>query len=248
MTAISTSHSSLTVVLHVTRPCLCTHGLVLANSCLRRRDKLLDSFVFPRCRYIFNWFALHHSCRSMPRRSLGLQHSAFSLRKEGNLDQSPYFTKHIPRGELIELLTKSLLYIEVESHWKDSLLAKNCKAGFSLLDSHTCSPEPVSVPAVDLRPTSVEKPKDTSRQSEDRVDTAAKRKSSPPPVEDNRAEKRARTDPDPDADTAVQECSFSFVDSASSSVSQRIPRPEENHLWFRCFDGRGQEDEKETTI
>lgn len=71
----------------------------------------------------------------------GFNHSAFALRNEGRLQNSPYFAKHIPRGELIELLTKSLLYIEVESHWRGDELATNCKTGFSLLEPHTCSLE-----------------------------------------------------------------------------------------------------------
>ncbi|KAF8203915.1 WD40 repeat-like protein [Pholiota molesta] len=71
----------------------------------------------------------------------GFNHSAFALRNEGRLQNSPYFQKHIPRGELIDLLSKALLYLEVESHWRTDALATNCKAGFSLLEPHTCSLE-----------------------------------------------------------------------------------------------------------
>lgn len=73
--------------------------------------------------------------------ALGFTHSAFTLCNESQLDRSPHFSKHIPRGELVELLGKSLLYLEVESHWKKDHLATNCKAGFSLLDHHVCSLE-----------------------------------------------------------------------------------------------------------
>ncbi|KAJ7837379.1 WD40 repeat-like protein, partial [Mycena olivaceomarginata] len=79
----------------------------------------------------------------------GFKHTAFSLCMEGRLENSPNFSKHIPRGELIDLLSKSLLYREVESHWKADHLALNCKAGFSLLEAHVCSldpPKPKSVP------------------------------------------------------------------------------------------------------
>ncbi|KJA28617.1 hypothetical protein HYPSUDRAFT_156006 [Hypholoma sublateritium FD-334 SS-4] len=69
----------------------------------------------------------------------GFNHSAFALRNEGRLQNSPYFQKHIPRGELIDLLSKALLYLEVESHWRTDSLTTNCKAGFSLLDPHICS-------------------------------------------------------------------------------------------------------------
>lgn len=73
--------------------------------------------------------------------STGFNHSAFALRNEGRLQNSPYFQKHIPRGELIDLLSKALLYLEVESHWRTDSLTTNCKAGFSLLDPHKCSLE-----------------------------------------------------------------------------------------------------------
>jgi transducin (beta)-like 1 len=70
---------------------------------------------------------------------IGFNHSAFALRNEGRLQSSPYFSKHIPRGELIELLSKALLYLEVESHWRNDELTTRCKAGFSLLEPHVCS-------------------------------------------------------------------------------------------------------------
>ena len=71
--------------------------------------------------------------------SIGFNHSAFALRNEGRLQSSPYFSKHIPRGELIELLSKALLYLEVESHWRNDELTTKCKTGFSLLEPHVCS-------------------------------------------------------------------------------------------------------------
>ncbi|KIM47604.1 hypothetical protein M413DRAFT_204575 [Hebeloma cylindrosporum] len=69
----------------------------------------------------------------------GFNHSAFALRNEGRLQNSPFFTKHIPRGELIDLLSKALLYLEVESHWRTDGLTNNCKTNFSLLEPHVCS-------------------------------------------------------------------------------------------------------------
>lgn len=74
-----------------------------------------------------------------PHTHSGFNHSAFALRNEGRLQNSPYFTKHIPRGELIDLLSKALLYLEVESHWRADGLTNNCKTGFSLLEPHVCS-------------------------------------------------------------------------------------------------------------
>ncbi|KAL1740494.1 WD40-repeat-containing domain protein [Schizophyllum fasciatum] len=73
-------------------------------------------------------------------RDSGLQHTAYCLRTESQLDSSPCFSTYIPRGELIELLSKALLYIEVEHHWRRTPETKSCKNGFSLLQRHTCAP------------------------------------------------------------------------------------------------------------
>lgn len=71
----------------------------------------------------------------------GMAHTAFSLMKEGQLDAQ--IAKHnIPRGELVELLGKALLYLEVEAHFKGDEAATTCKTGFSLLQRHVCSSNP----------------------------------------------------------------------------------------------------------
>lgn len=72
---------------------------------------------------------------------LGFFHTAFALRAEGRLDQSSHFNDHIPRGELVELLTKALLYTEVETHCKGDGLITDCKTSFSLLKRHVCTVE-----------------------------------------------------------------------------------------------------------
>ncbi|KAH9486362.1 F-box-like/WD repeat-containing protein TBL1Y [Psilocybe cubensis] len=69
----------------------------------------------------------------------GFNHSAFALRNEGRLQNSPFSQKHIPRGQLVDLLSKALLYIEVEAHWRNDSLTTNCKSNFSLIDHHICS-------------------------------------------------------------------------------------------------------------
>lgn len=75
-----------------------------------------------------------------PRQLLpGFAHSAFTLRAEAQLDRSPLFHKHIIRGQLVELLCKALLYLEVEHHWKNNQVTLNCTAEFSLLETHQCS-------------------------------------------------------------------------------------------------------------
>lgn len=98
---------------------------------------------------------------------------------EGRLDQSPHIKKHIQRGELIELLSKALLYTEVEAHWKGDELMTNCSAPFSLLEPHACSLQPIP----------------SKNEAKVNGDTAGKRKASTP-SEDSRAEKRARKEQD----------------------------------------------------
>ncbi|KAJ7274890.1 WD40 repeat-like protein [Mycena rebaudengoi] len=125
----------------------------------------------------------------------GFKHSAFSLCMEGRLESSINFRKHIPRGELVDLLGKSLLYREVESHWKADHLATHCKAGFSLLDPHVCSLEP---PKQQLPPLLalgyVQYPLGQSNRPNNTND--GKRKASPLSGKDVPAEKRPRRDAD----------------------------------------------------
>nr|GAT59520.1 predicted protein [Mycena chlorophos] len=117
----------------------------------------------------------------------GFHHSAFSLCTEAQLESSPNFSKHIPRGELVELLSKSLLYREVEAHWKADNLALNCKVGFSLLEPHICSL---------VAPKRIEGPPPAIYTSRPLLQSAyhqnGKRRGSP--LSDGPADKRARWD------------------------------------------------------
>ncbi|KAJ7157165.1 WD40 repeat-like protein [Mycena filopes] len=125
----------------------------------------------------------------------GFKHTAFSLCMEGRLENSPSFSKHIPRGELVELLSKSLLYREVESHWKEDYLTNNCQAPFSLLEPHVCSLEPPKPKSVPLPMTYTQRPPpQTNRLNV----TDGKRKASP--SRDGPAEKRPRHGDDMDTD------------------------------------------------
>lgn len=134
----------------------------------------------------------------------GFTHSAFAIRMEGHLERSPYLSKHIPRGELVELLSKSLLYLEVESHWKGDALTSNCKSGFSLLQPHVCSLEPpkkvAQLPATPIMPISVPEPKVNGTI----IEPNGKRKSSPVTIEAP-TEKRARRDQE-EMDVDSSEC------------------------------------------
>ena len=103
---------------------------------------MLNLLVFSRCRYAFSLLFYKVNALKQTMHFLGFNHSAFALRNEGRLQNSSNFSKHIPRGELIELLSKALLYLEVESHWRGDELATTCKSGFSLLEPHVCSMEP----------------------------------------------------------------------------------------------------------
>lgn len=105
---------------------------------------------------------------------------------EGRLDHSNLIKKHIPRGELVERLSRALLYAEVEAHWKADSFAKNCKSSFSLLERHVCSTDPDTTTL--LAP---QQPGE-SNVAMLAAETGIKRKSISPSTEDGRAEKRAR--------------------------------------------------------
>ncbi|KIJ21972.1 hypothetical protein PAXINDRAFT_165294 [Paxillus involutus ATCC 200175] len=162
----------------------------------------------------------------------GFQHSAFSLRMEGRLDHSHHIKKHIPRGELVELLSKALLYAEVEAHWKGDSLAKNCKSGFSLLDRHMCAVDPNAMPL----PASHQSGESNTLKVS--AETGAKRKSSTPSTEDGRAEKRARKEVvnhdtamavDGPSRPATKEAKLSELQQASSETvvkKTKTKRPE----------------------
>ncbi|KAG8797450.1 hypothetical protein FRC16_008857 [Serendipita sp. 398] len=66
----------------------------------------------------------------------GFAHSAFTFRNETNLGRSPLGKMTFRRGQLTELLVKSLLYIEVETHWKKQ--PGSCNEPFTLLGAHNC--------------------------------------------------------------------------------------------------------------
>lgn len=138
----------------------------------------------------------------------GFQHAAFAIRMEGKLDQTPHFNKHIPRGELVELLSKALLYVEVEAHWKADAMTTNCKTGFSLLETHVCSLDPKA------KSSSVHKlaTTTTARSNEQtNGDPGNKRKADEPTKEDTPLEKRAKRnadDMDVDSTTTPAECGF----------------------------------------
>ena len=89
---------------------------------------------------------------------LGFHHAAFAIKSEGHLDRSPNFTKHIPRGELVDLLSKALLYIEIETHWSAGSLTLDCRTPFSLLDKHTCDIGAIKSGTPRIPPESTTKP------------------------------------------------------------------------------------------
>ncbi|KAJ6510655.1 WD40 repeat-like protein [Mycena sanguinolenta] len=126
----------------------------------------------------------------------GFKHTAFSLAMEGRLENSPHFAKHIPRGELVDLLSKSLLYQEVECHWKADHLALNCKAEFTLLQPHVCSLEPPKQTSIWLQPAHVRWPLQQSNRANGVTVPDGKRKASPSLGADEPAEKRIRRESD----------------------------------------------------
>ncbi|KAH9996020.1 WD40-repeat-containing domain protein [Russula vinacea] len=128
----------------------------------------------------------------------GFQHTAFSLLNEGHLHHSVHLEKQIPRGELIELLIKALLYIEVEAHWRgNNDMTGNCTTGFSLLETHVCSLNPSIKPTVKLSSNPPSVPIIAALQSASECepsDSTQKRKASTPVAEDGHSEKRQRFD------------------------------------------------------
>ncbi|KAF8204464.1 WD40-repeat-containing domain protein [Mycena galopus ATCC 62051] len=142
----------------------------------------------------------------------GFKHTAFTLCMEARLENSPSFSRHIPRGELVDLLSKSLLYREVESHWKADHMALNCKAGFSLLEPHICSLEPPKLKSVPLPLTYTQRPLVQSNRINSGSD--GKRKASP--NGDGPAEKRTRLDGD--------EMGTDFTESSAKKPKLKAPR------------------------
>ncbi|KAI0029534.1 WD40-repeat-containing domain protein [Vararia minispora EC-137] len=82
-------------------------------------------------------------------RDAGFQHTAFSLRSEAFLEKSTEFTKHVPHGELVDLLSKALLFQYIEKH---GLGEPTCIVPMSLLERHVCAEAP-SEPALAASPT-----------------------------------------------------------------------------------------------
>ncbi|KAF7965181.1 hypothetical protein HWV62_45252 [Athelia sp. TMB] len=121
---------------------------------------------------------------------------AYLQDSEGRLDQSPHYAKNIPRGELVELLSKALLYVEVEAHWKGDAMTTGCKSGFSLLETHVCSIDPKGkAPNPPIR-TSVIREKEPESATKANGDSGSKRKADVPATDKGHAEKRAKRSPD----------------------------------------------------
>ncbi|CDO75480.1 hypothetical protein BN946_scf184935.g16 [Trametes cinnabarina] len=127
----------------------------------------------------------------------GFQHSAFVLRAESQLERSPHFRKHVPRGELVELLSKALLFSEVEAHWKGDNMTLSCRNPFNILERHVCSapPQPllhplaIPAPAVDRVPNGA-----SSVHAKPPSENSLKRKaSSTPTLDEPPEEKRVKT-------------------------------------------------------
>jgi len=105
---------------------------------------------------------------------VGLQHTAFAIRKEAHLERSSMFHSHIPRGELVGLLYKALAYIEVECHFRSQDEAtKRCVAPFSLLEPHLCSSVHKSPSSTIVQPLPAIAPTPSSRHPDPSRDTSA---------------------------------------------------------------------------
>ncbi|KAF9074948.1 WD40-repeat-containing domain protein [Rhodocollybia butyracea] len=167
-------------------------------------------------------------------RDSGFEHSAYTLVKEAQLERSAVFKIHVPRGELVELLSKALLYTEVECHFNGSETAVECKAKFSLLESHTCSPNPPeshSFIAPIFPPPVIMSAPPVQTNGVFQDSSSTKRKSSPPPRNVTPAEKRPRKEAnDMDVDTPEPEPKPKAGPSnksskAKNSKKQRVQGP-----------------------
>ncbi|KAI0361488.1 WD40 repeat-like protein [Trametes cingulata] len=126
----------------------------------------------------------------------GFQHSAFVLRAESHLEHSPNFRKHVPRGELVNLLAKALLFSEVEAHWKGDNMTLSCRNPFNILERHVCS-APARPPLQPLNAMAPPHERVRNGGPADRghpPDNTLKRKASGTPVlDEGPKEKRAKT-------------------------------------------------------
>ncbi|KAI0073703.1 WD40 repeat-like protein [Panus rudis PR-1116 ss-1] len=136
----------------------------------------------------------------------GFQHSAFVLRAEAHLDRSPHINKTVVRGHLPDLLSKALLYLEVESHWRRDTVTANCTAPFTILEPHKCVLDAALPATATYNPPMP--PPDVSATHSIALSngTTEKRKASTPIVDDHTRNKRARTE------------DLMEVDSASSAL------------------------------
>ncbi|KAI0669777.1 WD40 repeat-like protein [Trametes maxima] len=130
----------------------------------------------------------------------GFSHSAFVLRAESHLDHSPHFRKHVPRGELVELLSKALLFSEVEAHWKGDSMTLSCRNSFNILEPHVCSAAPPPQSRLEQRQHALATHVDPGQKASSSVhsratsDNSMKRKASGTPASDEAPkEKRAKT-------------------------------------------------------
>jgi transducin (beta)-like 1 len=115
------------------------------------------------------------------------------LRAESKLETSPNYTKHVRRGELVDLLSKALLYVEVEAHWSKDAVTTSCQTPFTLLDEHRCSADAkqTEIPVADT----LSKELTAAEAQPKRVvasNTDANKRKAPERLESD-AEKRART-------------------------------------------------------
>ncbi|KAJ3489592.1 hypothetical protein NLI96_g2007 [Meripilus lineatus] len=152
----------------------------------------------------------------------GFHHSAFVLRAEGRLEHSQNAKKRIPRGELVELLSKALLYSEVEAHWKGNAMTTNCTGSFSLLDPHVCSLDP-SLPATTTfnppPPSFIPGPVAALQTN----GSSEKRKASTPAMDDLPKGKRARTE-DMDVESVPSSAAPTKASTPVPSVPVQTPR------------------------
>ena len=127
----------------------------------------------------------------------------------------------------MDLLSKALLYTEVEAHWRGNSLSAHCRSSFSLLERHVCSSEPHATGpnvshqagrAMDVDAQAAQPHANGATGMNGTTDPVTKRKATTPTGEEAPKEKRARTVP-PDERMQVDGSASAPVDRTYVSVT-----------------------------
>ncbi|KZV70196.1 WD40 repeat-like protein [Peniophora sp. CONT] len=167
-------------------------------------------------------------------RDSGFEHATFALRSEARLDKSAQFRKHIPHGELVDLLGRALLFKSVECHPSGR---KGCIVPVLLLDRHTCSSSGIRP----LLPAAI-----TSHAAAMSVSTSppiVHSASSPPAAPDKIGKRKGKgKEPAPDLNPPDMDSFVPMeIDLATSAVSDQDFLASKEHDAIQILSGNGSQ-------